>query len=56
MATGALHQELRRLGRYPVIVVDLRQPRDYADMPGAISRKPFGRAGFWDGDVARLSA
>ena len=30
-AAGRLHDELRRLGRYPLIVIDLCRHRDYAE-------------------------
>ena len=31
---GRLQAELTRLGRYPLLVIDLCRPRDYADMGG----------------------
>jgi DNA replication protein DnaC len=38
--SGRLHDELTRLGRYPLIIVDLCRPRDYADMATTVLPKP----------------
>jgi DNA replication protein DnaC len=43
---GRLQAELTRLGRYPVLVVDLCRPRDYADMGGGLVARALIRAGF----------
>ena len=41
---GRLQAELTRLGRYPVLVVDLCRPRDYADMGGGLVVRVLIRA------------
>ena len=53
---GNWEQVMRFYANPRLLVIDLCQPRDYADMAGAISGKLFGRAGFWDEYVTGLSA
>ena len=54
--SGRLDDELTRLQRIPLLIVDLRRHRDYADTVLGAAAKSRWRAGFWRPSSARLSA
>jgi len=55
-AAGRLQTELIRLGRYPLLVVDLCRTRNYADMGPVGMRTALVGVGFWPRSPARWSA